>query len=72
MKSGISAYACLFRTHRSYTPEEIFAAGGTTAFGRKRQKDNESLIKALEKAQPIEPFTDEEWDDLMKQLERDK
>ena len=72
MKPGISANEGLFKTHRSYTPEEIFAAGGTTAFGRKRQKDNESLIRALENAQPIEPFTDEEWDDLMKQLERDK
>ena len=72
MKPGISKNEGLFKTPRSYTPEEIFAAGGTTAFGRKRQKENESIIKELQKAQPIEPFTDEEWDDLMKQLEKDK
>ncbi|HVS90824.1 MAG TPA: hypothetical protein VHE59_02250 [Mucilaginibacter sp.] len=72
MKQDTSAKEGLFKTHRSYTPEEIFAAGGATAFGRKRQKDNASLIKALEDAQPIEPFTDEEWNDLMEQLKRDK
>jgi len=72
MKPDISKNEGLFKTHRSYTPEEIFAAGGTTAFGRKRQKDNESIIKDLQNSQPIEPFTEEEWDDLMKQLEKDK
>ena len=72
MKQDTSSKEGLFKTHRSYSPEEIFAAGGTTAFGRKRQKDNESLIKALENAQPIEPFTDEEWNDLMEQVKKDK
>lgn len=61
-----------FRTHKSYSPEEIFAAGGTTAFALKHGKTNEALIKALENAPPIEPFTDEEWADLMDQLAKDK
>jgi hypothetical protein len=61
-----------FRTHKSYSPEEVFAAGGTTAFGLKMRKDRESLIKALENAPPIEPFTDEEWADLLDQLAKDK
>jgi len=30
------------------------------------------MIKALENAAPIEPFTQEEWDDLMEQLAKDK
>lgn len=60
----------LFKTHKSYTPEEIFAAGGATAFGRKSGKDNSTLIKALENAQPIEPFSDEEWNDLMADLKK--
>ena len=67
-----SISARLSETQRSYTPEEIFAAGGATAFGRKSGKNNETLIRALENAPAIEPFTEEEWDDLMAQLERDK
>jgi hypothetical protein len=57
-----------FRTHPSYFPEEILAAGGTTVFGRKMEKNNASLIEALEKAPAVEPFTDEEWDLLQQQL----
>jgi hypothetical protein len=40
MKSNVSANEGLFKTHKSYTPEEILAAGGTTAFGRKTAKIN--------------------------------
>ena len=72
MKQDTSAKDSLFKTHNSYTPEEIFAAGGATAFGRKSGKDNTTLIKALESVQPIEPFSDEEWVDLMADLKRDK
>ena len=62
----------ILKTHKSYSPDEVLAAGGTTAFGLKMGKTNESLAKALENAPPIEPFSDEEWADLMKQLARDK
>jgi hypothetical protein len=72
MKSNISANKGLFKTHKSYTPEEILAAGGTTAFALKMGKDRDSLIKALENAAKPEPFTDEEWADLMADLEKDK
>ena len=72
MKSNISKKEGLFKTHKSYTPEEVLAAGGTTAFALKMGKTNEALIKALENAAPIEPFTDEEWADLLIQLGKDK
>lgn len=72
MKQDISTNKGLFKTHKSYSPEEILAAGGTTAFALKMGKTNEALIKALENAAPIEPFTDEEWADLMDQLAKDK
>lgn len=60
------------RTHKSFTPEEVIAAGGTTAFGIKSGKNNETLIKALENSPQPEPFTEEEWDDLLKQMANDK
>jgi hypothetical protein len=72
MKPNISASNSLFKTHKSYTPEEILSAGGTTAFGLRMGKDRDSLIKALEKAPKPEPFTDEEWVDLMDDLEKDR
>jgi len=31
-----------------------------------------SMLKAMENSPPIEPFTDEEWADLMDQLAKDK
>ncbi len=72
MKSNISADKGLFKTHKSYTPEEVFAAGGATAFGIKMGKNNETLIKEMESLPKPEPFTKEEWDDLMADLEKDK
>ncbi len=72
MKSNASTNEGLFKTHKSYTPEEILAAGGTTAFGRKTAKNKLDVIKAIENAPPIEPFTEEEWTDLMGQLAKDK
>lgn len=72
MKAKISNSERYLKTHQSFTPEEVLAAGGTTAFGRKREKENQESIKALETGIPVEPFTDEEWDSLMKQLEKDK
>jgi hypothetical protein len=72
MKSNISSNEGSFKTHRAYTPEEILAAGGTTAFGRKTNKNNSKLIKALENAPTAEPFTQEEWDNLVAELDKDK
>ena len=60
------------RTHITVTPEEIFAAGGTTAFGIKSGKNNETLKKALKSSPKPEPFTEEEWASLMEQLANDK
>ncbi len=60
------------KSHRSYSIQEILAAGGPTAFGIKSGKNNETMIKALQSVPPIEPFTDEEWNDLLSDLEKDK
>lgn len=72
MKPKITSDRNLFGQQRSYTPEEVLAAGGTTAFGLKNQKRKLEAIKAIENAPPIEPFSDEEWNDLMNQLANDK
>jgi hypothetical protein len=61
-----------FRNHVSHSPEQIFAAGGTTAFGRKTNKTNSTLIKALEDATAADPFTNDEWDSLLSQLKKGK
>jgi len=37
----------------------VLAAGGTTAFALKLGKTREALIKALQDAHPMEPFTEE-------------
>ena len=62
----------LFTPHKSYSPQEVFAAGGATAFGKKMGKSNESIVAALKDLPPVEPFSDEEWDALMEQLKGDK
>lgn len=61
-----------FRTHTAHSPEEILAAGGVTAFGNKSDKNNEKIIQALEKAAPAEPFSDEEWKELLRQMDDNK
>jgi hypothetical protein len=72
MKPKIPGIDGLWKTHKSYTPEEVFAAGGTTVFGLKMGKTNETLAEALKNAPPIDPFSDEEWADLMEQVAKDK
>ncbi|GLU50675.1 hypothetical protein [Dyadobacter frigoris] len=67
-----SSKTSLFKTHTSHSPEEILASGGATAFGRKTGKSNETLISALKNAEPAEPFTSEEWEKLMAQLDATK
>jgi hypothetical protein len=62
-----------FKTHESYSPEEIIAAGGTTAFAHKIGKTYENMIAKLKETPlPIVDFTDEEWDIMMEQLKNDK
>jgi hypothetical protein len=62
-----------FKTHESYSPEEIFAAGGTTAFAIKIGKTYENMMEKIKNAPKFDvEFTDEEWDDLMEQLKNDK
>lgn len=61
-----------FKAHESHSVEEILAAGGATAFGLKTGKNSQKLIEALKNSPKTDPFTDEEWADLLKQLENDK
>ncbi len=72
MKRNISINAGSFKVHTTHSPEEVLAAGGTTAFSLKSNKSSERLIKALQDSPTIEPFTDEEWHDLSKQMNKDK
>ncbi|MCF2490277.1 hypothetical protein [Dyadobacter sp. CY347] len=67
-----NASSSMFRTHKSYSAEEILAAGGADAFGEKTGDNNERIIQALQDGPAIEPFTDEEWEDLLRQLEATK
>lgn len=60
-----------FRTHESYSPEEIFAAGGTTAFAIKKGKTAKAFRDSIKSA-PEADFTDEEWDIIQEQLKNDK
>lgn len=72
MKHDISTQNAAFKTHLSHSPEEVLAAGGTTAFSLKSNKSKKKMIEALESAPVAEPFTDEEWNDLLKQMNEDK
>jgi len=67
-----NASSSIFRTHQSYSAEEIIAAGGADAFGEKLGKSNDKLVKALQEAPAIEPFSEEEWADLLSQLDATK
>ena len=67
-----SVHSVLFKSHESHSPEDILAAGGATAFGKKSEKNNESIISALTNVPAAEPFSDQEWEDLLVQLESDK
>lgn len=60
-----------FKTQESYSPEEIFAAGGTTAFAIKIGKTGKNLRDSVKNA-PEANFTDEEWDIIQEQLKNDK
>ena len=61
-----------FKDIKSYSVEEILAAGGTTEFAIKMGKTHENMVNTMKNAPKPEPFTDEEWASLMEQLARDK
>jgi hypothetical protein len=62
----------IFKKRTSVSVEEIMAAGGPTIFGFKSGKTNDTMIRALENVPDAEPFTEEEFMDLMKQLQDTK
>lgn len=57
-----------FKEGKSYSPEEIWDAGGTSAFGKKAGQDNSKIIEALKSVPDIEPFSEDEWEETMKHL----
>lgn len=61
-----------FRSRKSSSPEEIWAAGGTTAFGKKVGQSNKKLIEALKSSPEIEPFTEDEWNQTLIHLKESK
>lgn len=61
-----------FRDRKTFSPEEIWAAGGTTALGNKVGQSNKKIIDALKSSPEIEPFSEEEWESTLKQLKESK
>jgi hypothetical protein len=72
MKPKISENNDAFKNIKSYSVDEILAAGGPTAFAEKTGKTFENMLKVMADAPQPEPFTDEEWADLMEQMAKDK
>ena len=60
-----------FRSRKAFSPQEILAAGGTTAFAKKAGQSNENLINALNSSPDVEPFTEEEWKEALAQLKEE-
>jgi hypothetical protein len=62
----------LFPNLKSYSVNEILAAGGTTAFAEKIGKNPEDLVNRLKRL-PKEAFlTNEEVEEALKMLKEDK
>ncbi|MCD0489656.1 hypothetical protein LPB86_15545 [Pedobacter sp. MC2016-14] len=61
-----------FRSHKSYSPEDVWAAGGTTAFGSKNGQSNENMAEIFKEFPEVEPFTEEEWNNTLKSLKESK
>jgi len=57
---------------KSYSVDEIMAAGGTTAFAEKMGKSWQSLVAHLEKLPKDAFLTDEEVDEAIKTLNETK
>ena len=68
----VKANESFFKPRTAVSVEEIMAAGGPTIFGLKSGKNNETMIRAMEKAPAAESFTEDEFMDLMKQLQDTK
>lgn len=64
----IHTSASIFTPQKTHTPEEILAAGGAAAFGKKSGKSMDNLIEVLKKSPEPEPFTDAEWENSLQQL----
>ena len=61
-----------FLKFKSYSVDEILAAGGATAFAEKLGKNFHNAIEQLEKL-PKDPFlTEEEFEEAMKTLNQSK
>jgi hypothetical protein len=61
-----------FPKFKSYSIDEILAAGGATAFAEKMGKSWEGLITNLEKLPKDAFLTDEEFEEAMKTLNQSK
>jgi hypothetical protein len=61
-----------FSNLKSYSVDEILAAGGTTAFAEKMGKSWEGLLDALEKLPKDAFLTEEEAETALKMLRENK
>lgn len=62
----------LFPKIKSYSVEEILAAGGPTAFAEKMGKSAKGLFEALKKLPKDAFLTDKEFEEAMKTLNASK
>ncbi len=61
-----------FSNLKSYSVDEVLAAGGTTAFAEKKGKSWQNLIATLEKIPKDYLLTEEEFEQAMKTLKESK
>ncbi|MFI5139124.1 MAG: hypothetical protein ACHQIM_14975 [Sphingobacteriales bacterium] len=61
-----------FANLKSYSIDEILAAGGTTAFADKMGKNPQNIVKRLEKLPKDAFLTDEEVETALKMLKESK
>ncbi|MBO0929590.1 hypothetical protein [Fibrella aquatilis] len=64
-QSELSEKSYFFKKLKTYTAEEIIAAGGTTAFGKVTHYDREALNRL-----DGEPLTEEEYQQAIEQLSK--
>ena len=62
----------LFSNLKSYSIDEVLAAGGTTAFAKKMGKSWEGLLDRLKKLPEDAFLTEEEFSEAMKTLNQSK
>jgi hypothetical protein len=67
-EQSINTITGSFKTQKTHTLEEKLAAGGASAFGNKSGKSMQNLIKKSQDAPSPEPFTKEEWEQSLLQL----